>query len=135
MKPTLKLLVLSTSLAAALGMSACGRNDSQTVGQSVDKAIAETKAQTETAKAATKDAAAQVVASASDATITAKVNAALVTDDRLKVMKIDVDTKDGKVTLSGTAPDAESRDRATTMVKAIEGVSEVNNGLTVNAKP
>ena len=139
MKLTLKQITQSASLSAillaALSMSACGRNDSQTVGQTVDKAIADTKTQTETAKAATKDAAANVVASAADATITAKVNAALVTDDRLKVMTIDVDTKDGKVTLLGSAPDDASRDRASTMAKAIEGVSDVDNRLRVEARP
>ncbi len=134
MNTTLKQLALSAGLLTMLALSACNRNESQTVGQTVDKAIADTKAQTETAKSATKDAAAQVVTAATDATITTKVNAALMTDDRLKVMKVDVDTKNGKVTLSGSAPDAASRDRATVMVKAIEGVSDIDNRLRVDAK-
>lgn len=134
MNATLKQVSLSAGLLAMLALSACNRNESQTVGQTVDKAIADTKAQTESAKSASKDAAAQVVTAATDATITTKVNAALLTDDRLKVMKVDVETKNGKVTLSGSAPDAASRDRATAMVRAIEGVSDIDNRLRVDAK-
>ena len=86
------------------------------------------------AKEATKDAAANVGAAVTDAMITTKINAALVADDQLKALKINVDTKDGKVVLTGVAPDAGSRDRATTMAKAIEGVVDVDNRLTVQPK-
>jgi len=44
---------------------------------------------------------------------------AFVADDQLKALKINVDTKDGKVVLTGVAPDAGSRDRATTMAKPL----------------
>ncbi len=134
MKASAKLFVLASSITAALALSACSRNESTTAGQKVDKAIAEGKAQTDNAAAATKDAAAQVAATAQDATITAKANAALVADDRLRATKIDVDTRNGRVTLTGAAPDGDSRDRATAMVKAIEGVTEVNNQLRIEAK-
>jgi hyperosmotically inducible periplasmic protein len=135
MNSTFKLIAISAATVGALSLSACNRNESQTVGQDVDKAIAEVKKDGEAAKVATQDAAKTMVAGATDATITTKVNAALLTDDRLKATKIDVDTKAGRVSLMGTAPDAASRDRATSMVKAIEGVTDVDNQLRIEAKP
>jgi hyperosmotically inducible periplasmic protein len=131
----LKLIAISAGCLAAVGLSACNRNESQTVGQGVDKVIADAKTQGESAKTATQDAAKVVVTGATDAAITAKVNAALVGDDSLKVMRVDVDTKNGRVSLMGTAPSASARERATTMVKAIEGVTEVDNQLRVDSKP
>ena len=79
--------------------------------------------------------AAEVMArDATDAAITAKVTAALAADDRLSALGIDVDTTDGRVALSGTAPDAASRDRATVLAQAVEGVVEVENRLTVRSQ-
>lgn len=128
------LLTISAAVAAMLALSACNKRDDQTVGQTVDRGVASAKAEMKDAKEATKDAATNVGAAARDATITAKINAALVADDQLKALKIDVDTKDGKVVLTGAAPDAGSRDRATTMAKAVDGVVDVDNRLTVQPK-
>lgn len=128
------LLTISAAVAAMLVLSACNKRDDQTVGQTVDKGVASANAEMKDAKEATKDAAAIVGAAATDATITTKINAALVADDELKALKIDVDTKDGKVVLTGAAPDAGSRDRATTMAKAVDGVVDVDNRLTVQPK-
>lgn len=132
--PSRWIAVCAASIAA-LGLAACERNNSQTVGQGVDKTIADAKSQGEAAKSATQEAARKMSTGAADATITAKVNAALVADDSLKVMKVDVDTRNGRVSLMGSAPDSAARDRATSMVKAIDGVTEVDNQLRVATKP
>lgn len=66
--------------------------------------------------------------------LTSKINVALVADDPLKAAKINVDTRDDKGVLTGTAPDAGSRDRATAMAKAVGGVVVVDNRLTVEPK-
>ena len=128
------LLMIAVAAAAMLTLSACDKRDDQTVGQTIDKGLAGAKAELKDAKEATKEAASKGGAAASDATITTKINVALVADDQLKALKIDVDTKDGKVVLTGVAPDAISRDRATAMAKAVEGVVEVDNRLTVQPK-
>ena len=128
------LLTIAAAVAAMLALSACDKRDDQTVGQTVDKGVASAKAELKDATEAIKDAAADVGAAAADATITTKINAALVADDQLKALKIDVDTKDGNVVLTGAAPDADSRDRATTLAKAVDGVVEVDNRLTVQPK-
>lgn len=128
------LLTISATAAALLALSACNKRDDQTVGQTLDKGVASAKAEFQVAKDATKEAAAQGGAAAADATITTKINLALVADEQLKALKIDVDTKDGKVVLTGTAPDAGARDRATAMSKAVEGVVDVDNRLSVQPK-
>jgi len=128
------LLTISAAAVAMLALSACNKRDDQTVGQTVDKGVASATAEVKDAKEAIKDAAANVGVAAADATITTKINAALVADDQLKALKINVDTKDGKVVLTGAAPDAASRDRATTLAKAVDGVVDVDNRLTVQPK-
>ena len=128
------LLTISAAVAAMFALSACNKRDDPSAGQTVDKGVASAKAEMKDAKEATKDAAANVGAAVTDAMITTKINAALVADDQLKALKINVDTKDGKVVLTGAAPDAGSRDRATTMAKAVEGVVDVDNRLTVQPK-
>jgi len=128
------LLTISAAVAAMLAVSACNKRDDQSAGQTVDKGVASAKAEMKDAKEATKDAAANVGAAVTDAMITTKINAALVADAQLKASKINGDTKDGKVVLTGVAPDAGSRDRATTMAKAVDGVVDVDNRLTVQPK-
>ncbi len=126
-----KILMFSATVAAMLAVSACNKRDEPTVGQIVDKNVASAKAEIKDAKETTKDAAANVGAAITDASITTKINAALVADEQLKALKINVDTTNGKVVLTGAAPDAGSRDRATTMAKAVDGVVDVDNRLTV----
>ena len=68
-----------------------------------------------------------------DMAITASVASGLAKDAELSAIKIDVDTKNGKVTLYGPAPSAAARDRATTIAKSIKGVSSVDNKLVIKA--
>lgn len=135
MRTGLSFIAASTALIAVMGTAACSRDDSRTAGQGVDKAIGEVKSQSAAAKTAAQGAANTATSSAADAAITVKVNAAIVADTRLKVMRVNVDTKDGRVTLMGSAPDAGSRDTATALVKAIEGVVDVDNQLRVETRP
>lgn len=152
-KTTLGTLVLTA--AAALALGACGRDDSRTAGEKVDSAIAKTEAATDKAaaeikqegadakaaiersadKAATAmdNAAAKVADKTADALITASVNAELAKDPSLSALKIDVDTRDGRVVLSGTAPSTTARERATTLAANVKGVNSVDNRLEVRS--
>ena len=125
-------------LAAALSLAACNKPGQETVGQKVDGTIAEVKSATKDlgadASAASTKAAGAVSGTAKDVAITAKVNAALAADGKLSAMSINVDTTAGRVALNGTAPDAPTRDRATTLAAGVEGVVAVDNRLTVSAK-
>jgi hyperosmotically inducible protein len=133
------------TLAVAAALTACSRNndDDMTAGQRLDGAVADAKRESNETKRDAQQAMNDAQMSASraadttaqvstDMAITAKVNAALAVDDKLKATQINVDTREGQVTLTGQAPDAQSRERATTLVSAVDGVKQVNNQLVVN---
>lgn len=131
------------ALVSSLGLAACDRRDDQaTAGQKLDSAIAKSEQKADEAKVATQNAADRaeqkienatnkMTANAEDIAITAKVNAALAGDPKLSAIKIDVDTVDGRVNLSGFAPDGASRERATELTKSVNGVVSVDNKLEV----
>ena len=75
----------------------------------------------------------RVVATLTDAGITASVKTALAADPALSALQINVDTHDGVVTLSGPAPDEKARDRAAVLAAAPDGVHQVDNRLVVLA--
>lgn len=126
------LLVVS-SLAALLSLGACDRFNNSTVGQKADSAASKTARATRSAGEETRSMGAAGASKVADGTITTKVNAALAADRDLSAVKIDVDTKDGVVTLTGPAPSAAAREHATELAKNIKGVTSVNNQLTVKA--
>lgn len=66
-----------------------------------------------------------------DAAITASIKADFLKDPDLSVLKIDVDTRDGVVTLNGLADNEPAKSRAEKMAGAVKGVREVHNYLTV----
>jgi len=65
----------------------------------------------------------------SDTAITASIKADYLKDPDLSVLKIDVDTKNGVVTLNGLAADEQARGRAEKIAGAVKGVKEVRNFL------
>lgn len=67
----------------------------------------------------------------SDAAITASIKTDYLKDPDLSVLKIDVDTHGGVVTLNGLASDEAARSRAEKLAGAIKGVREVKNFLVV----
>ena len=64
-----------------------------------------------------------------DATITAAVKSAFIADSRIKAFNIHVETTNGKVTLTGTVPDAETIAHVKEVASQIDGVKEVNSKL------
>ena len=142
MNHILRLTLLGTVVATFGSLSACNRPGGETVGQKVDGSIADIKSATKEiraeassaatdAKAAGAKAAEAVSAAAKDISITAKVKAALASDASVKLMRIDVDTTDGRVSLIGTAPNAASRERAQAVANGVDGVLTVDNRLLV----
>jgi osmotically-inducible protein OsmY len=115
------------------------------VGQKIDGAVAEAEKKGAEIKADVKEATAEMRADTNkatdaagsavkDAAITAAVNAKLAADPSLSAFRINVDTAAGRVALSGDAPDASSRERASTLARSVDGVVEVNNQLTLKSK-
>lgn len=153
-KKTGRALALPCALVLFAALSACDRkNDDQTVSQKLDTAVAKTeqaateaKARVETsmdkAEVALKDAASKaevsgksttdtMASSMDDVSITTAVSAEFVKDPDLSALKINVDTKNGSVTLNGPAPTVAAREKAATLAKAVKGVKSVDNKLVV----
>jgi osmotically-inducible protein OsmY len=123
-----------------------GEKTSQTLAAAGDKtqvalANAADKVVTKTGEAVTavQDATAAPIAKGADATgkamtdtaITASIKTDFLKDPDLSVLKIDVDTKGGVVTLNGLAGDEQARVRAEKMASSIKGVKEVRNFLVI----
>ena len=68
-----------------------------------------------------------------DATITAAVKTALVNDPQVGAMKIDVDTANGVVTLSGIVASQADAEHAMALARRAPGVKNVKSELRVNA--
>ena len=69
----------------------------------------------------------------SDATITAAVKMKFASDKAVDALKIDVDTKDGRVTLTGTVNTKAEADRAVVLARTVEGVKSVTPRLTIKS--
>jgi hyperosmotically inducible periplasmic protein len=69
-----------------------------------------------------------------DGWITTKVKTSFVGEDALENSDIDVDTKNGVVTLKGNVASAAAKTRAEVIAKEIEGVKRVKNQLKVKAQ-
>ena len=139
--PPLQITTLLTLLSAGF-LIACSDSSQQTAGEKLDQSVAMAQQKGDELQSDVKQGAAKLEDQASamateaknamsDATITAQVNANLAKDPGLSVMKIDVDTTQHKVTLSGTVPDAAASSRATQLAQAVEGVTSVDNQLVV----
>src|SRR4030095_10434991 len=70
--------------------------------------------------------------SMSDPGITTAVKTKLAADDTVKAYKIDVDTKNKIVTLTGTVDTAEAKTRAVAVARSTNGVSDVVDQLSVS---
>jgi len=57
----------------------------------------------------------------------------LAKDPGLSALRIDVDTRGGEVTLSGSAPDLAAKDRASQLAWGIKGVTRVDNRLEIRS--
>jgi len=127
-----KSLLAVSSLAVVLALGACDRlNNASTVGERADSAVNRTEQAARNTADETRRMGAAGADKVDDATITAKVNAALAADKDLSAVRIDVDTKNGVVTLTGPAPSPEASAQATKIAKNVKGVTSVENRLTV----
>ena len=68
-----------------------------------------------------------------DATITAAVTTALLNDPQIGAMKIDVDTANGVVTLSGIVASQADAEHAMALARRAPGVKDVKSALQVRA--
>jgi len=66
-----------------------------------------------------------------DGAITAKVKAALAGDPRTKAHQVNVETREGKVQLSGFVDSSEAKSTAEELARAVDNVKSVDNELDV----
>lgn len=91
------------------------------------------KSATQNMESSAKEAAAKAGEKMDDLSMTTSVSAGLAKDPDLSALKIDVDTKDGTVTLIGSAPTQAARERASSIARSVRGVQKVDNQLIVKA--
>ena len=69
---------------------------------------------------------------ADDATITGKVKGKMALDTRTSALKVNVDTANGVVTLTGTVPAESEKTAATEIAKMTDGVKNVVNNIVID---
>ena len=75
----------------------------------------------------------QSTAALGDSTITSKVKSAISSEPELSALKIDVNTENGVVTLTGTVDSQQHLDRAAQVARTVDGVKSVENQLSTKA--
>jgi len=107
--------------------------DTSAADKSANMAAADKSADTAAADKSADTGATLVAAARDDAAITAKVTQSIKADTALKAMPIQVDTKDGVVTLSGTVDTQDMRLHAHEIAATTSGVARVVDNLTVKS--
>ena len=148
MKTTSARIMAGIAIAGVI-LIACDDRTDRSVGQKIDSALAQTKEslsragdkiaqQTDKAATAVKRSTdgngSNAPASGkplADTAITASIKTDLLKDPDLSILKIDVDTSQGVVTLNGLADNEEARQRAEKIAEGVKGVREVRNYLVV----
>jgi hyperosmotically inducible protein len=127
MRHKTSMLLLASVAAASLVVSACERQPS-------DSPTAQ-RLNSGAAKLADKGAqvANQVATATDDTMITAKVKAALLAEPGLRSADISVETRDATVTLSGSVPSTDLREKAKQLAVTTEGVKGVVDNLSVKS--
>lgn len=106
--------LIIAGIAATLSVAACNRND----GQMSDSAAADAPKES-----------ASLGAAMDDTAITAKVKQRLASDERMEAAKIDVETNNGVVTLTGSAPSADAKQAAEELARNVAEVQGIDNKL------
>jgi hyperosmotically inducible protein len=143
--------LLAALVATSLGLAACQQRSADTATPRADNTAPSVAAtttpststpsmnapsmnapsSTTSSDASTTNPVDKAVAATDDAAITAKVKTAILAEPGLKSLQINVDTKDGTVTLSGTVDNADLRERAKQLASSTSGVKGVVDQLTV----
>jgi osmotically-inducible protein OsmY len=135
-----------STIAAVALLAGCNRQaDNRTAGERADDTVVAQAEQrsaeiNEQAREAGQAASAtlgrpsdQGAGKTSDLGITAEMKARLAKDRQLSALRIEVDTREGRVVLRGAAPTLAARERATELARGIDGVMGVENELQIQA--
>jgi len=111
-------------VASTVALAACG-------DRSDNAAVSRTEGTKQSVANATDRATTRAAVAVDDAAITTKVKAAVLAEPGLKSLAIDVDTKDGVVTLAGSVQSPELKERAVTLAQRVDGVRSVQDQLVI----
>lgn len=137
-----RTLLAAVASALALGIAGCGDKQSnnefgqnlepgKTAGSKLDQAADAAERKVDQTESAVRDETAKAGKAIDDATITTKVESALISEPGLKSLGINVNTVAGVVTLRGTADSQEKRQKAELVASTVDGVRWVKNQLVV----
>jgi osmotically-inducible protein OsmY len=130
-----KLVIEATETTGTTGKAVdATKKGAEKTGDAVKKGAEQTGDAAKKAGQATKDAAVKTEDVTADAATTAAVKTKLLGDTKVGGLKIDVDTKDNVVTLTGTVNSAEEKAEAIRLAKTTTGVKRVIDKLTVTPK-
>ena len=135
-----RYLIAAIASGMAMIVSGCDRPEGQAdkFGQKLESPMADATKQIDRATTGTTDGATagamvaeKAAGAVDDAAVTTKVKAALIAEPGLATMPIDVDTRNGVVTLLGNVDSAEHGTRAIEVARATSGVRGVVDKLVV----
>jgi len=119
-------------LSAVLGLVGCEREGAaEKAGKKIDQATEGATEKLEDVRENLDKKAKESAEYMDDATITAGIKAAILSDPLLKAFQINVTTTGGVVTLSGIVDSQQSIYRALEIAKSNQHVKKVENGLAV----
>jgi len=132
MKNVSSIAAIALASSLALLATGCDRKPAeQTSGEKVDNAVADTKQKANELGDTMERKADQAGQAIDDAAITTSIKAKYLADDTLKGLDISVETQQGVVTLTGSVQSDSAKELATTIAQGVDGVTSVNNQLTV----
>ena len=132
-----KTVLTSLVIGMAVAGAACNQRTPSTTSENMSNppsTTSQSSSPPKTAMAPTTPSAPttsrQMAGAVDDAAITAQVKTVIMAEPGLKSTNINVDAKDGVVTLTGTVPSAPLKDRAKEIASNVAGVKSVQDNLT-----
>lgn len=127
------LCLLAVSSVGLIALAGCEQSGpAETAGRQIDRTMDKVGKQVDQAADSAKEQTAKAGQVIDDASITAAVKAGIVAEPGLKVLDIDVDTKNGQVVLTGSVDSAEHIEKAAQVASNVQGVKSVDNRLSVS---
>lgn len=135
MKKLTALLFMLALIGFLVAGCTTAKNTGTAVKEGTEAGAKEVGDKTEDVGSAVADKAEDAGNKVQDASITAAVKMKLANDETVSASKIDVDTRDGMVTLTGSVSSQTEADRALELARSVSGVKMVHNNLTVAQTP
>ncbi|HEY9210791.1 MAG TPA: BON domain-containing protein [Methylotenera sp.] len=120
------------TLVCLIGLTACDNpNTGEDAGKKMDQAVANAEVKMGETSDKMGEASDKAGDNVADATITTKIKAAFLAESVINSMDINVTTKDGVVTLTGSADSLASSKKAEEIARVVSEVKQVNNQLVI----